>query len=71
MRTFVCLFVSPLINYGQFQVPEPTQPQEETEEEKQFRDLFKQISGPASQLIKMIDLIRILDGLLAECMLFM
>ncbi|XP_015680391.1 calpain-9 [Protobothrops mucrosquamatus] len=58
------------VNIDLPEVPEPTQPQEETEEEKQFRDLFKQISGPASQLIKMIDLIRILDSLLAECMLF-
>ncbi|KAL7987586.1 hypothetical protein Chor_006505, partial [Crotalus horridus] len=52
------------VNIDLPEVPEPTQPQEETEEEKQFRDLFKQISGPASQLIKMIDLIRIVDGLL-------
>ncbi|KAG8123604.1 hypothetical protein E2320_019027, partial [Naja naja] len=35
------------VNIDLPEVPEPTQPQEETEEEKQFRDLFKQISGPA------------------------
>ncbi|XP_026525257.1 calpain-9 [Notechis scutatus] len=33
------------VNIDLPEVPEPTQPQEETEEEKKFRDLFKQISG--------------------------
>ncbi|XP_063163264.1 calpain-9 [Candoia aspera] len=38
------------VNIDLPEIPEPTQPQEETEEEKQFRDLFKQISGPDMEI---------------------
>ncbi|XP_070807123.1 calpain-9 isoform X3 [Pituophis catenifer annectens] len=38
------------VNIDLPEVPEPTQPQQETEEEKQFRDLFKQISGPDMEI---------------------
>ncbi|XP_070590037.1 calpain-9 isoform X2 [Erythrolamprus reginae] len=38
------------VNIDLPEVPEPTQPHQETEEEKQFRDLFKQISGSDMQI---------------------
>ncbi|KAM6462314.1 calpain-9 [Liasis olivaceus] len=38
------------VNIDLPEIPEPTQPQQETEEEKQFRDLFKQISGPDMEI---------------------